>query len=62
MKIECGVPLITGGDFNEVLNIDDRKGAIALSQSSCLFKEWVESVITQLLACHDQYKQPGATI
>ncbi|MED6142875.1 DNA mismatch repair protein msh6 [Stylosanthes scabra] len=37
-----GVPTLFGGDFNEIVDSSETKGCVSLSQSSILFREWMD--------------------
>ncbi|XP_072074014.1 uncharacterized protein [Arachis hypogaea] len=40
----CQIPFCFLGDFNEILQVEDRKGATSLMASSEEFKEWVRDI------------------
>ncbi|MED6217072.1 hypothetical protein PIB30_014275 [Stylosanthes scabra] len=39
---EMGLPTLIAGDFNEILQLGERKGGTVLSPSSAMFREWVD--------------------
>ncbi|KAL4380737.1 hypothetical protein AHAS_Ahas04G0063400 [Arachis hypogaea] len=54
LKRACMVPFVTGGDFNEILEVDDRFGCNTLTQNNLLFREWVEAMELLKLELRDR--------